>query len=223
MRLICSEYGLDLEIKENRTIIFVVESPKTFACIIGELLNQIGGEPGKFILSEKDTIKTIGKEAEIVINPFVIDCNEKKILQKLYQEMLDEANDSMIEKTTRLQGQMITYIEELIQRMPYPLAFDVEENMVGLFKLCHVEIDDQGDTLVEKIINYIKMLKQFCNIHIILFVNLKLYLTKSELEELYKCAFYEKISLLLLENSLKEKIESESICILDKDLCIIEV
>lgn len=223
MRLICNEYGLNLEIKENLINVLVIEAPDIFARITGELFNQIGGEPGGFILSEKDAIKTISKEAEIIINPFIVDCNEKRILQKIYQELNDEIKDSMIEKTVYLQGQMIAYLEEVTQRLPYPLEFDVEENMIGFFKLCNVEVDNHGKALIEKIINYVKMLSQICNIHIVFLVNIKLYLSQAELEELYKCAFYEKISLILLENSLKGKIECESICILDKDLCIIDV
>lgn len=223
MRLVCNEYGLNLEIKENLINVLVIESPVIFARITGELFNQIGGEPGGFVLSEKDAIKTISKEAEIIINPFIVDCNEKRILQKIYQELNDEINDSMIEKTVYLQGQMIAYLEEVTQRLPYPLEFDVEENMIGFFKLCHVEIDNQGKALIEKIINYVKMLNQICNIHIVFLVNIKLYLSQAELEELYKCAFYEKINLILLENLQKEKVECESICILDKDMCIIDV
>lgn len=39
--------------------------------------------------------------------------------------------------------------------------------------------------------------------------------------ELYKFAFNEKMNLILLGNS--EKLEGESFCILDKDMCIINV
>lgn len=223
MRLVCSEYGIDIEIRENEVNVLVVESPNIFSLIINELICQLEGESGKFILSEQDVIKSISKEAEIIVNPFIIDCNERRIQQKLYQELSDEMNETMIEKTIKLQGEMITYLEDLIQRVPYPLEFDVEENMTGLLKLCHVEIDDQEQVLAGKIMNYIKVLKQFCNIHIIFFVNLKSYLLAQELEELYKYASYEKISLILLENSAKEKIQNESICVLDKDLCIINI
>lgn len=153
----------------------------------------------------------------------MIDCNERKIQQKLYQELVDEMNVAMVEDIIHLQGEIISYLEKLIKRVPYPLDFDVEENMAGLLKLCHVEIDDQGEILVEKIMSYIKALKQFCNVNIIFFVNLKSYLSQQELEELYKFTFYEKISLILLENSAKEKLENESICVWDRDLCIINI
>lgn len=223
MRLVCSEYNLDLEIKENKVNVLVIESPDIFSEVIVELINQTGGEPGKFILSDLDNVKIIGKEAEIIVNPFVLDCNEKRILQKLYQELADEMNDSMMEQTVHLQGEMISYLEKLIRKVPYLLDFDIEENMTGLLKMCHVGIDSQAGTLVEKIMSYIRALRDFCRIHLIFFVNLKRYLKQSDLEKLYQFSFYEKIGIILLENSFKEKIENESVCILDRDLCIIKI
>lgn len=132
-------------------------------------------------------------------------------------------NETLIERTTYLQGQIITYLEELFQAVPYPLEFDIEGNMPGLLKTCHVEVDNQGESLLERLTNYMRALRQFCAVKVIFAVNLKSYLTREELGELYKYVFYEKINLILLENSAKEKLENESICILDKDMCIINV
>ena len=223
MRLVSAKYGIDMEIRENMVNVLVVEAPDIFSRVIEELMCQIEGEPGTFILSEQDVIKTISKNADMIVNPFRVDCNEKRIQQKLFQELSVIMNESFGERTVYLQGQIISYLEELLQKVPYPLDFDVEGSMPGLLKMCHVEVVNQGDTLVEKIVNYMKALRQFCAIKVIFAVNLKLYLTLTELIELYKFVFYEKISLILLEHSDKGKLEGESICILDKDMCIINV
>ncbi len=223
MRLVSAKYGIDMEIRENMVNVLVVEAPDIFSRVIEELMCQIEGKPGTFILSEQDVIKTISKNADIIINPFRVDCNEKRIQQKLFQELSVIMNESLVERTVYLQGQIISYLEELLQKVPYLLDFDVEGSMFGLLKMCHVEVVNQGDSLVEKVVNYMKALKQFCAIKVIFVANLKLYLTQTELMELYKFVFYEKISLILLEHSEKGKLEGESICILDKDMCIINV
>lgn len=197
MRLVSAKYGIDMEIRENMVNVLVVEAPDIFSRVIEELMCQIEGEPGTFILSEQDVIKTISKNADMIVNPFRVDCNEKRIQQKLFQELSVIMNESFGERTVYLQGQIISYLEELLQKVPYPLDFDVEGSMPGLLKMCHVEVVNQGDTLVEKIVNYMKALRQFCAIKVIFAVNLKLYLTLTELMELYKFVFYEKISLML--------------------------
>ena len=186
MRLVSAKYGIDMEIRENMVNVLVVEAPDIFSRVIEELMCQIEGEPGTFILSEQDVIKTISKNADMIVNPFRVDCNEKRIQQKLFQELSVIMNESFGERTVYLQGQIISYLEELLQKVPYPLDFDVEGSMPGLLKMCHVEVVNQGDTLVEKIVNYMKALRQFCAIKVIFAVNLKLYLTLTELMELYK-------------------------------------
>lgn len=223
MRLICTEYGIDLEIQENRVNVLVLEARDIFARVVEALMIQIEGKPGIFILSDKDTIMKLDKVAEIIVNPFVIDCNEKRIQQKLYQELTNEMQESMMEQTVQLQGNIISYLEELLQKSPYFLEFDVEDNMAGLLKLCRVGITDQEETLAGKIASYMRALKQFCAISVLFLVNIKLFVTQSEMEELYHCAFYEKINLILLENTAREKLDNETICILDKDMCIINV
>lgn len=223
MRLTCIEYGIDLEIQENKVSVLVIEAPDVFARFIDMLMVQMEGEPGNFILSDKDTIMKLDKVAEMIVNPFVIDCNEKRIQQKLYQELMNEMQESMLEQTVKLQGDIISYLEELLQRSPYFLEFDVEDNMAGLLKLCRVGIASQEETLAERIASYMRALKQFCAVSTLFLVNIKLFLTQAEIEALYQCAFYEKINLILLENTAREKLENETICILDKDMCIINV
>ncbi len=223
MRLTCTEYGIDLKMQENKVNVLVIEAPDIFAGIVDILMDQIEGKSGNIIISNKDIIMKLDKVAEIIINPFVIDCNEKRIQQKLYQELTNEIQESMMEHTAQLQGSIISYLEELLQKSPYFLEFDVEDNMTGLLKLCHVGIADQVETLAGKIANYMKALKQFCAINILFLVNIKLFVTQEEIEEIYQCAFYEKINLVLLENTAREKLANETICILDKDMCIINV
>jgi len=47
-------------------------------------------------------------------------------------------------------------------------------------------------------------------------------LTNDELKEFYKEAFYRKIQLLLLENSVEQELEEEVVCIVDDDLCVVK-
>lgn len=52
-------------------------------------------------------------------------------------------------------------------------------------------------------------------------VNIKAYLNKQELMELYKVAFYNKINLLLIEMAEGEMIGEEKVYIIDSDRCLI--
>ena len=52
-------------------------------------------------------------------------------------------------------------------------------------------------------------------------VNIKAYLNKQELMELYKVAFYNKINLLLIEMAEGEVTGEERVYIIDNDRCLI--
>lgn len=52
-------------------------------------------------------------------------------------------------------------------------------------------------------------------------VNIKAYLNKQELMELYKVAFYNKINLLLIEMAEGEVTGEEKVYIIDNDRCLI--
>lgn len=114
------------------------------------------------------------------------------------------------------------YLENLLERIPYSVKYEEEWNILELLKAYGVELEEESTSICEKLFNYIKLINQVCGISIFITVNLKQYLTKEQISELYKLAMYSKIQLVLIEfNMLNEKLDCEEIYILDKDKCII--
>lgn len=62
-----------------------------------------------------------------------------------------------------------------------------------------------------------------CGCNICVFVNLKTFLSKKDLQHLYEFANYQKMYLVLMESCEREKIDGEKTFIIDKDECIIEI
>lgn len=222
MRLVCSEYGIEIELQENQTGVLLVENSRVFQRMIYDLINQDRVTTGMFVLSEKDKICNLSKEAEIIINPFSLDCNEKRVQQKLFQEILEKALGDNLQETTELNRMIVSYLESITLSMPYNITFELEENIQGLLKIYGVAIEQNEENLLEKIINYLCVLSRLCKIKYFFFVNLKTFLETEELEKLYEFAAYEKMHFILLENKESGQLSDEKWCILDKDLCIIK-
>lgn len=222
MRLIHSDYGIDMEVYENEVNLLCIEKSKLFSILIQELLDQKSGKVGKFILSEDEKILNIAKEVEVIINPFILDCNEKRIQLKLYQEVYEQAIGHYLPETTELNTKIVSYLEKITLDIPYDITFDLEENIQGMMKTYGLRIEQQTASLLEKIIDYLKILVRMCRIKTFIFVNLKTYLDPDDLNMLYEFVFYEKINLILFENQVTEKIKCEKVCILDQDMCIIK-
>lgn len=223
MKLIHTGYGLEMEIKENQVLVLFIENRKAYCQLMQDLWNQVQGQEGNFILSDKMKQLKISREMECIFNPFSLNCNDRKIMNKLYQEVKEQADSLFQEESAKLNGEINCYLEHLLMQMLYALKYDVDFDAIGLYKLYHVEIDFSGETLLERIMEYLRVLSKICGVTIYAFVGLKQYLSEEELDQLYKFLFYEKINLVIIESLQMPLIYAEKGWILDEDLCIIEL
>ena len=141
MRLVYSLYNLDIQIEENMINILIVENPAIFSVLIQDMITE-----ENWVLSESDKILTFDKTAAVIINPFLLDCNERKVIQKLYQEIDNSANDWFVQEMAELQGQIVSMISQAIETVPYDVTFDFEQSFQGLLKLYNVHIDNECDS-----------------------------------------------------------------------------
>ncbi len=223
MKLIHSGYQLELHLKENQITVLTIENQKAYRTILMDLWNQVEGSEGEIILSEGEKVKKISKEIELIFNPFGLDCNNRKVINKLYQEIKEVSDETLIQDHAVVNKNIIEYLEKITEHVPYALDFEVDLDLNALLKMYNVRISCLGESLLEKIIEYMRTMSRVCNIRIFIFVGLKHYLTVDELEQLYESAIYEKNYLISIESVFTKQISGERCWILDKDLCIIEM
>lgn len=223
MKLIHTGYGLELEIKENQITVLSVENPKAYTTILRDIWSQVQGGEGSFLFSDGEKVKSIAKEMECIYNPFELDCNDKKIIAKLYQEIREQAEEELVYEGVTLNTKVLEYLEQLLQRVPYPLDYNVDFDVTNLLKLYGVKIESAGGDLLEKIVDYLKVLSQICGVRNYVFIGIKQYLETEELEQLYEFAFYEKINIIIIEAIHSLRVLGEKCWLLDKDLCIIDL
>lgn len=222
MRLVERELGIEIELKENIVSVIVVEEVNLRLSMIDELYSQIMGKDGNWLLTENEKDYELGKKVEIILEPFSLDLNNRKVKTKLYQDIKNIAQDYSFSQGLELHSHICNYLENLLERIPYPVKYEEEWNILELLKAYGVELDEECDSICDKIFNYIKLINHVCGISIFITVNIKQYLTEEQILELYKIAMYNKIQLVLIEfNMINGKLDCEEIYILDKDRCII--
>lgn len=167
-------------------------------------------------------ITQLGLFHDNMFNPFSLDCNNKKVITRLHQELKDQMNENLIEETAKINQSILEYLEKVIYQVPYALDYNVDFDAMNLLKMYEVKVDNLAEDLLEKIVEYVKAMNRICNMRIFVFVGLKQYLTENELEQLYEFIFYEHIYLIILEPKFTKVLNGEKSCILDSDLCIIE-
>ena len=224
MKLVYSDYGISMDFIEGKVNILCIEQPKAFAQMVGDFWNQINGEAGGWILSDNEKILQISKYVIGIYNPFSLDCNEKKVLTKIYSELDENTKLFFPTETAELNSRIVTLLDALVESVPYHLEMKTGLDMTAMFKLFDIRIESTQLCLVEHIIDYLRVMHDILHIDVFVFVNIKQYLLDDELDALYEFSIYEKIFLFLIEGRF---IKSDKYCekcwILDKDSCMIEI
>ena len=207
MKLVNPRLGLEVELSENQVLNITVESPVKFSEVVYHICRQAGGEEGEFILSD------IEKELSM----------EKRILSQLYKNISEKILEDHFEEFATVNQKVIQFMDKVTSSSEYNLTYDVDFQAAGLIKYCNVHMDSCYDSLTEKFINYLRTMKQICNVDIVFVLNLKQYFSTEDLREIYKHCFYTKMYLINLEGVKSDPIESDRYVIIDKDLCVLDL
>lgn len=222
MKLVERELGLEIELKENVVSVLVVEGIDFRLPMVEELYSQVMGKEGNWLLVENEKNYELAKKAEMILEPFSLELNNKKVKTKLHQDIKVIAQENFLPQGLELHSHICRYLESVLDKIPYPVRYDEEWDISELLKAYGVELAEDCDSIYEKLFNYIKLINQVCGTSIFFAVNLKQYLTERQICELYKMALYSKIQLVIIEFSMSDKkLDCEEIYIIDKDGCII--
>lgn len=222
MKLVEREYGIEVDIKENIVSIIVLEDVKLRLPLINELFSQTSGKEGNWLLFENDKSFDLGKKVELILEPLTLTLNNKKVKTKLYQDIKTIAQDYCFSQGLEVHSQICNYLENMLDKLPYPIKYDEDWDVSEILKAYNVELVEEYDNIFEKLYNYIKLVNTVCGTDIFIMVNIKQYLTDEQITELYKMAAYGKIQLVLIEFSTNNKRDCEELYILDNDDCVIK-
>lgn len=220
MKLVHPDLKVNFDFTEGKVNVWVIENPAAFYQYIRRLSSQINGREGKFVLSHDGKVLKIAKQMEIILEPWSLDFANRKILGRLYEEIKEVAWESeSFMRTKEILSGISQYILELEQRLPYAIVCPDEIDFVQFLKGLDIKLEIDGETILERLVLYIKLCRRLLHIQILTLVNIKCCLTKKELQELYHVAAYEKVFLLLIEGYESEKMECETKYIMDKGMC----
>lgn len=124
----------------------MLESPEYFSLYLQELFRQCENGEGGFVLSEGNQELDLSKHLEIIMNPFTVEMNSRKILNKLYLNLEKiSREEQMYTKTLELTAYIHEYLLQLEQQTDYILSFDDNLEMATLLKavgVSHEEIEE---------------------------------------------------------------------------------
>ncbi len=221
IKLAYSKLEQPLEIQETHISVLIIENPQLLVAFVEELQRAIQKEDTSFTLIKGSKKLAIDKEIELITDVFHIDINNRKVLNKIYEDLTKRAHeDEFFLKTNELEGEILSFIDNLLQGYDYPLYCGDEVALPSILKDLQVSIDIESLTLLEHLQNYVEIVSNLFGKRLFVFLNLKSFLSKEDLQHFYQFCIYEKIHILLIEPMERvPRIFCENIRIIDNDLC----
>lgn len=221
MKLVHKEFNFVFHFKENTRSLLVIEQPGIFFKLVRELTASDYDEESGFILSENDEVLKKKDKLACIVDPLALSLNERKLLSKLGELLKREIlSTELLVEGNQIISDLESYIIRIIQRMDWGLVYSDKMEIQSLLKIADIRFDEMQETLIEKILDYMKVSCELLDVKCFVFVHLLSYLTEYEVEKFYEYVHYQKICVLLLESRQPDfaKEFSETV-IIDKDSC----
>ena len=220
MKLVHSELSGEILSDDMAFTEWIIESPKYFSEYLQELCFQCEKGEGRFVLSQGNQECEISKHVEVMIDPFAVDINSRKILNKLYASLEKIAREEeMYTKTLELTAYIHEYLMQLEQQTNYILSFNDNLEMTDILKAVGVRHEEIEDNFFEKLIRYVKIAVEVLSTKVFVLVNIRSYLTDEQVQELIQETVYQEAQILFVENQERACMQGGMRYIIDRDGC----
>ncbi|MDO4977835.1 MAG: type II-A CRISPR-associated protein Csn2 [Eubacteriales bacterium] len=224
MKIVYMDPFFEIDLQKEKINTVVIEVPELYSEFLENIWNQMNGKEGKIHLSMEGNGLRLDRKVELIMNPFAVSCNERKILNTIYSNLKSLAQDELIEEITELNLHIITFLDEVIAKEPYMLTYDLNLDIAGLLKLYNISVEEEYTDILDRLVTYLKLSHSVTGKELFVFYNLKNYLSERQMCCLLEAAEYEQVMILNIEANHKEIIKCfESVNIIDKDYCIITI
>ena len=196
----------------------IIESPTFYRQIIKNLSASLD-DCNYFTLDGK-TLRA--KHIDFISNPFLLNFNDKKVITTLLKLLVKQStSESFYNETNSFKSYIIKYLDELIyaENFNFEVETDPDFSIDSIAKAVNIHIVGDEDNFIELLTDYLDMMTELSDIKLFVFMNLRAFLEKEDMELLIKNINNHQLDLLLIESQQKSKISSSNQLIIDKDLC----
>ncbi len=220
MKLIIKYIDNDIELKENEISAIEIENKRYFYRIVKDLYDIYDNELSEdiYLIDDNNKEINISNKIKIFIDYFNFKLDSKKytndITKYINKVLSEETKETLLNQYKKI----INLYKKELNNIDLPLVLDTDLDIENITKLIKVSIDTNKE-LINNLFTLIDLENIFQTKNILVFINLKQYLSKEEIEELYKYSIYNRITLLLIDSqSYGTTLTNERKLIIDENL-----
>lgn len=201
MKLKINYFDNNIIITNDKVFVIEIENKKYFYRFVNDLYNISNGDILEDItfFDNKNTEINISNKINIFTNYFEFNFNSKKYQSDINKYIIENISD--VDKNTILTTykKLISSTKTILNKVELPICISIEQTIENIIKPLKININSKDD-LLENLLLIIDLEKNLKSNYLLIFVNLKQYLSNNELNELYKYAIYNDIFILLIDS-----------------------
>lgn len=221
MKIITNLFSGEIVIENEVVSSLIIEKPDVMYKLIDQLYKSINGEENDIVLSDENTILKISKNVELITTFIPFNINEKRLITKINSLLEQEAvNEIHYYETMNLLTSIEKYVNIIADVLPCNIDYS-NINISSLIKMCGISIVDDGVSVIERVFNYMTLVRELLGEKVFVFVNMHSFFDINEMKMFVDTLIAHKFYVLLIDSNEYGKINKVRRVIVDKDLCII--
>lgn len=211
-----------IDITDPKFITLVIENKSfywTFSKYLYDTFPEHLGYCSLFKNGEEQKIEDV---SAYIYNPLDLNLNTKQNLNALYKILKKSYFSELSASVQQIQDLLTQVCKEIRLDFDAELTMKSSIRIDDIFKIGGLQFSETDSSLLERFVRYISIVKELQNVSIIFINHLHDYFENTEIEQLLKEMEYRGITLVNIETFVPQnKLENETLCIIDKDLCSI--
>jgi CRISPR-associated protein Csn2 len=210
----------EININDDKVTSVEIENKGCFYKLIKDLYAISNSDVVEDIIfvNDKNEEISIGNKISLIFNYFNFEFDSKKMSAELLKYVENNITENDRLTLSKLSNKMQDVYRKILNDIEIPLVLDADSNIDDITKIMKISIKSE-EKLLDNLFLLIDINKVLKLNKIVIFVNLKQYLTKDELEELYKYSIYNKVNIILIDSQTYGcTINNEQKLIIDSEL-----
>ena len=176
-------------------------------------------ETEEFYFTENNEEIKLNKKIRIITNYYDFDFNNKKYINELIKNISNNTDDNILLKLNNNYNKLYKVLSSLINSVDLNFKVDINDefSINEILNNFNLSIPSK-DNLLDNLILLIDIEKQFNINKVLVFINLKDYLSREDIIEFEKYCIYNNMYVILFDNSKYKNNSYEKKFIIDKDL-----
>ena len=209
----------EFEITADKVLALEIENKKYFYRTVLGLYSLSRGEMVEEFQFYDSSMNEMKNPNILIINDFFnIDLDSKKISTELHKNIISEIDEKMMQELVKNYKKIYNSFNKILHNIDLPLTMIQDFNPDVFIKTLKISVE-RKDELLDNLLLLIDIEKNLNINNAIFFINLKQYLTNSELVELYKYSIYSSVPIVLIDSqTYGVTLEYEKKIIIDDNL-----